>query len=136
MVHTSIVVALMISGKYLRVVDEISWTDAHVVRSLKIMGGFYIISKTLTERAALEFAATHGFQKICVVLLCSNNLTVTILLRVISSGSLAKIHIIVTHLLLVVVLIFVIVYVIQKVIAKILQMMTNIREYCEQLPSK
>lgn len=52
---------VMFSAKDSRVVDETSWTNVDSVRFMDASAAFYFVSKTLTERAALEFAETHGF---------------------------------------------------------------------------
>ncbi|XP_074350457.1 vestitone reductase-like isoform X4 [Apium graveolens] len=66
-VYTSSAATVMFSGKDLGVLDETSWTDVDVVRSLRTVRESYYISKTLTERAALEFAETHGLDLITLL---------------------------------------------------------------------
>ncbi|KAK1394032.1 Vestitone reductase [Heracleum sosnowskyi] len=66
-VHTSSAATVMFSGKDSGVLDETSWTDVDVVRSLKTVRESYYVSKTLTERAALEFAETHGLDLVTVL---------------------------------------------------------------------
>ncbi|KAK1394036.1 Vestitone reductase [Heracleum sosnowskyi] len=66
-VYTSSESAVKFNGNALSVLDETSWTDVDFVRSSKKYGGPYYISKTLTERAALEFAETHGLDLVTVV---------------------------------------------------------------------
>ncbi|XP_063948372.1 vestitone reductase isoform X3 [Daucus carota subsp. sativus] len=66
-VYTSSATTVMFSGKDLGVLDETLWTDVDVVRSLKTVRESYYISKTLTERAALEFAETHGLDLVTVL---------------------------------------------------------------------
>ncbi|KAF8413040.1 hypothetical protein HHK36_001014 [Tetracentron sinense] len=59
-VYTSSAVAVMLNNKGSEVLDESSWTDIDYCRALKLRGNSYTISKTLTEKAALEFAEEHG----------------------------------------------------------------------------
>ena len=66
-VYTSSSSAVLFSGKDSSVVDETLWTDVDFVRSLKSSAGPYYISKTLTERAALEFAEKHGLDLVTVI---------------------------------------------------------------------
>ncbi|KAL8091845.1 vestitone reductase-like isoform X2 [Apium graveolens] len=66
-VYTASLAALSFSGKNLDVVDETTWTDVDFLRSLKIYGEPYYIAKTLTERAALQFAETHDLELITVI---------------------------------------------------------------------
>ncbi|KAK4414689.1 Vestitone reductase [Sesamum alatum] len=49
------------------VLDEGSWTDVDYVRNEKHFGASYFISKTLTERAALEFAEKHSLDLVTVI---------------------------------------------------------------------
>ncbi|KAL0379663.1 UNVERIFIED_CONTAM: Vestitone reductase [Sesamum angustifolium] len=49
------------------VVDESSWTDVDYVRNANFVGASYSISKTLTERAALEFAEKHSLDLVSVI---------------------------------------------------------------------
>ncbi|GMP42979.1 hypothetical protein CsSME_00012529 [Camellia sinensis var. sinensis] len=55
-VYTSSASTVLFNDKGLDVLDESDWSDLDYIRSLKIYGGSYMISKTLTEKAALEFA--------------------------------------------------------------------------------
>lgn len=66
-VYTSSESAVKFNENASSVLDETSWTDVDFVRSLKKYGGPYYISKTLTERAALEFAETHGLDLVTVL---------------------------------------------------------------------
>ncbi|OMO87088.1 NAD-dependent epimerase/dehydratase [Corchorus olitorius] len=47
--------------------DESFWTDIDFLRETKPYGTSYAISKTSTERAALEFAAQHGLDLVTIV---------------------------------------------------------------------
>lgn len=66
-VYTSSVSTVMFSGKDLRLVDETAWSDVDFVTSLKTFGGSYYITKTLTEKAALEFAERHGLDLVSLI---------------------------------------------------------------------
>ncbi|KAL0347875.1 UNVERIFIED_CONTAM: Vestitone reductase [Sesamum calycinum] len=47
-------------------VDEDSWTDVDFVRRLESFRGAYVVTKTLTERIAMEFAEKHGLDLVVV----------------------------------------------------------------------
>ncbi|RVW41009.1 Vestitone reductase [Vitis vinifera] len=47
--------------------DESSWSDVEFIRSLGSFAGPYMISKTETERAALEFAEKHGLDLVTLL---------------------------------------------------------------------
>lgn len=47
--------------------DENSWSDVDYVRRSKFFGGSYMVTKTLTEKTAFEFAEKHGLDLISVV---------------------------------------------------------------------
>ncbi|XP_016445235.1 vestitone reductase-like [Nicotiana tabacum] len=49
------------------IIHENSWTNVDLVRTLKLFGGSYAISKTLTEKAALEFAEKNGIDFVTVI---------------------------------------------------------------------
>ncbi|KAI3449125.1 hypothetical protein Pfo_005790 [Paulownia fortunei] len=49
------------------VIDESSWTDVDFLRSLGTFGGAYMVTKTLTERTALDFAEKHGLDLVTVL---------------------------------------------------------------------
>ncbi|KAL8091838.1 vestitone reductase-like isoform X2 [Apium graveolens] len=66
-VYTSSGSTVMYSGKDLSVLDETTWTDVDYLKSRKTLGESYYISKTSTERAALEFAETHGLELVTVI---------------------------------------------------------------------
>ncbi|KAK3021184.1 hypothetical protein RJ639_045562 [Escallonia herrerae] len=66
-VYTSSASTVAFNGWVLDNVDESSWTDVEFVRSLKPFAASYIISKTLTEQAALEFAEKHGLDLVTVI---------------------------------------------------------------------
>ncbi|KAH0670538.1 hypothetical protein KY285_005010 [Solanum tuberosum] len=49
------------------IIDECSWTDIDVMSTLKPFASSYGISKTLTEKAALEFAEKNGIDLVIVI---------------------------------------------------------------------
>ncbi|PON58458.1 NAD(P)-binding domain containing protein [Parasponia andersonii] len=67
-VYTSSSTTVSFSGKDLEAVDENVWTDVDYVKALKLVAGPYAISKTLTERAALEFSEKHGLEVVTLIL--------------------------------------------------------------------
>ncbi|KAG2723367.1 hypothetical protein I3760_02G167500 [Carya illinoinensis] len=62
-IYTSSSAAVLYSGEDVDdEVDESVWSDVDFIKWLKIYGGSYAISKTLTERAVLEFGEKHGLE--------------------------------------------------------------------------
>ncbi|PSS21587.1 Vestitone reductase [Actinidia chinensis var. chinensis] len=59
-VYTSSGSAMGYNKDHLDVVDESIWSDVEFIRDLRPMGASYYISKTVTERAVLEFAQENG----------------------------------------------------------------------------
>ncbi|KAA8520512.1 hypothetical protein F0562_014768 [Nyssa sinensis] len=49
------------------ILDENTWSDIDFIRALELFGASYIISKTLCERAALEFAEKHGLDLVTLI---------------------------------------------------------------------
>lgn len=49
------------------VIDENSWTDVELIRSLRTFGGPYIVTKTLAEKAALDIAEKLGLDLVSVL---------------------------------------------------------------------
>lgn len=67
-VYTSSRTAVVFHDKGLDTVNESSWSDIHVMKTLKpISAASYVISKTLAEKAALEFAEKHGLDLMTVI---------------------------------------------------------------------
>ena len=66
-VYTSGTAAVVYNNNDEEIMDENSWSDIDVVKSLKPLGWSYVISKTITERAALEFAEQHGLDLLTLV---------------------------------------------------------------------
>ncbi|KAG5565650.1 hypothetical protein RHGRI_001535 [Rhododendron griersonianum] len=66
-IYTSSAFTVMYNDKSSGIIDERNWTDVDYVRILKPFGESYIISKTLAERAALEFAEAHGLNLVSLI---------------------------------------------------------------------
>ncbi|KAI8021406.1 hypothetical protein LOK49_LG03G02485 [Camellia lanceoleosa] len=66
-VYTSSAFTVLYNDKNLGIIDESHWTDIDYVRAQKPFGASYIISKTLAERAALEFAKDHGLNLVSLI---------------------------------------------------------------------
>ncbi|XVF79886.1 hypothetical protein PTKIN_Ptkin15bG0026500 [Pterospermum kingtungense] len=67
-VYTSSVSTVVFNDKDVEMMDESFWTDVDFVREKMIPRSHsYIISKTLTERAVLEFAEEHGLDLVTVI---------------------------------------------------------------------
>ena len=61
-VYTSSAAAVCCTGKEEDVLDESSWSDVDFLRRFKPYGWSYAVSKTLTEKAVLEFGEQHGLE--------------------------------------------------------------------------
>ncbi|THF97380.1 hypothetical protein TEA_016376 [Camellia sinensis var. sinensis] len=66
-VYTSSASTIMFNDKGLDVLDENHLSDIDYIRSVKIYGVSYMISMTLTEKVALEFAEKHGLDLVTVI---------------------------------------------------------------------
>ncbi|XP_052210985.1 vestitone reductase [Diospyros lotus] len=66
-VYTSSAFTVLYSDKISGIIDESNWTDVDFVRAQNPFGAAYIISKTLAEKAALDFAAAHGLDLVSLV---------------------------------------------------------------------
>ncbi|KAL6004828.1 hypothetical protein ACLOJK_005384 [Asimina triloba] len=66
-VHTSSASAVAFHGKNLREIDEGVWTDVEFCKGRDIPIASYAVSKTLTERAALELAEANGVDLVSVL---------------------------------------------------------------------
>ncbi|KAM7462029.1 hypothetical protein LguiA_030150 [Lonicera macranthoides] len=51
----------------LALIDESCWSDVDFIRAKKPYGALYYISKTLTERAAIDFANEHGLDLVTII---------------------------------------------------------------------
>lgn len=66
-VYTSSGAAVVFNDSDVDIMDESYWTDVEHVKALKSFAGPYFISKTLTEKRALEFADEHGFDLVTII---------------------------------------------------------------------
>ncbi|KAK6804498.1 hypothetical protein RDI58_002282 [Solanum bulbocastanum] len=65
-VYTSSVTAVIFNDKGLDMVDESSWSDVDFIKFAKPFFPCYSTCKTLTEKAAIEFAAKNGLHLVSV----------------------------------------------------------------------
>ncbi|XP_056173668.1 vestitone reductase-like isoform X4 [Syzygium oleosum] len=66
-VYTSSASAVQLNNSGADILDEDSWSDAESLRKTTMFGASYAISKTLTEKAVLEFGEQHGLEVVTVV---------------------------------------------------------------------
>ncbi|KAI6706650.1 hypothetical protein NL676_009612 [Syzygium grande] len=66
-VYTSSVSAVQLNNSNADIQDEDSWSDVESLRGMRMSGASYAISKTLTEKAVLEFGERHGLEVVRVV---------------------------------------------------------------------
>ena len=66
-VYTSSTAAVEYNDKGGDIKDESSWSDVDFLKALNYWGLSYMISKTMTERAALDFAHEHGLDLVTVI---------------------------------------------------------------------
>ncbi|KAI6706653.1 hypothetical protein NL676_009615 [Syzygium grande] len=66
-VYTSSASALSLNNSNADIQDEDSWCDVESIRGIRVPGVSYAISKTLTEKAVLEFGERHGLEVVTVV---------------------------------------------------------------------
>ncbi|GKV20441.1 hypothetical protein SLEP1_g30565 [Rubroshorea leprosula] len=68
-VYTSSASAIFGNDKWneVAVMDESFWSDVDFIKKYRSSGGSYPISKTLTEKAALEFASENGLDLVTLV---------------------------------------------------------------------
>jgi nucleoside-diphosphate-sugar epimerase len=59
-VLTSSASAVAFNGSGVEMMDEAYWSDVDYIKASNLPIGLYFISKTLTEKRALEFAQEHG----------------------------------------------------------------------------
>ncbi|KAJ9188447.1 hypothetical protein P3X46_003806 [Hevea brasiliensis] len=66
-VYTSSASAVEYNDKFVEPVDESFWSDVDYIKSFKSPFAPYKISKTLTEKRALEFVEEHGLDLVTVI---------------------------------------------------------------------
>ena len=67
-VYTSSASAVVHGGtEEQQVMDESSWTDVDLLRTSKAFGWSYAVSKTLTEKAVLEFGEQNGLEVVTLI---------------------------------------------------------------------
>ena len=66
-VYTSSASAVYWQGKEEEVMDESYWSDENLLRDLKPFAWSYSISKTLAEKAVLEFGEQHGLDVVTLI---------------------------------------------------------------------
>ncbi|PRQ57626.1 putative vestitone reductase [Rosa chinensis] len=66
-VYTSSVFAVQFNNKNVEDMDESFWSDTDYIKALKPYRGSYMISKTLTERAVLEFSDKNGLDVVTII---------------------------------------------------------------------
>ncbi|PON58672.1 NAD(P)-binding domain containing protein [Trema orientale] len=67
-VYTSSAVTVLFNDKGLSVNDETTWSDLDFCRRSKSVASSYLVSKTIVERTAIEFAEIHGLDLVTLVL--------------------------------------------------------------------
>lgn len=68
-VYTSSAATLLFNGKIgLDMVDEDMWSDLEICRSSNLVSSSYLVSKVLSERAALEFGEQNGMEVVSLIL--------------------------------------------------------------------
>ncbi|XP_027909572.1 vestitone reductase-like isoform X2 [Vigna unguiculata] len=66
-VYTSSASAVVFNGREEQVMDESSWTDVDLLRASKPFAWSYAVSKTLTEKAVLEFGEQNGLDVVTLI---------------------------------------------------------------------
>ncbi|GFP82254.1 vestitone reductase [Phtheirospermum japonicum] len=67
-IYTSSAAAVMYTEKGPSdVLDEATWSEVDFIRSSNVIGASYSVSKTLTEKAALEFSEKHCLDVVTVI---------------------------------------------------------------------
>ncbi|XP_039168235.1 vestitone reductase-like [Eucalyptus grandis] len=66
-VYTSSLYAVQLNNSNAGILDEDSWSDVDSIRGIARFAASYAISKTLTEKAVLEFGERHGLEVVTVI---------------------------------------------------------------------
>ncbi|XP_062154304.1 vestitone reductase isoform X3 [Alnus glutinosa] len=67
-IYTSSAATILYNDKGLSVTDENTWSDLDICRNSKLVNPSYLVSKTITEKIALEFAEKNGLDLVTLVL--------------------------------------------------------------------
>ncbi|XP_038682826.1 protein BRI1-5 ENHANCED 1-like [Tripterygium wilfordii] len=69
-IYTSTAATILYNDKGLSVADESTWSDIDICRrnQNKYISTSYLVSKTVTEKTALDFAEEHGLDLVTIVL--------------------------------------------------------------------
>ncbi|KAH0980455.1 hypothetical protein GBA52_007632 [Prunus armeniaca] len=67
-VYTSSLATILFNSKGLSETDESTWSELDLCKSSNLVSSSYLVSKTVAERAALEFAEKHGLDLVTVIL--------------------------------------------------------------------
>ncbi|XP_061371033.1 protein BRI1-5 ENHANCED 1 [Gastrolobium bilobum] len=67
-VYTSSATTVLFNGNGLDMLDEDTWSDLEICRSSNIVSSSYLVSKILTEKAALEFGKENGLEVVSLIL--------------------------------------------------------------------
>lgn len=67
-IYTSSAATALYNDKGLSVTDENTWSDLDICRNSKLVNPSYLVSKTVTERIALDFADKNGLDLVTLVL--------------------------------------------------------------------
>ncbi|OWM64942.1 hypothetical protein CDL15_Pgr028660 [Punica granatum] len=65
--YTSSLYALCVNTTGAAMLDESYWSDVEYIRAVKLNRGSYMISKTLTEKAALEFGESNRLDVVTII---------------------------------------------------------------------
>ncbi|KAG2729643.1 hypothetical protein I3760_01G259900 [Carya illinoinensis] len=67
-IYTSSAATVLYNDKGLSVSDESTWSNLDICKNSKLVNPSYLVSKTITERTALEFAEKNGLDLVTLVL--------------------------------------------------------------------
>lgn len=67
-VYTSSLATILFNSKGLSETDENTWSEIDICKSSGLVGSSYLVSKTVVEKTALEFAEKHGLDIVTVIL--------------------------------------------------------------------
>ena len=66
-VYTSSSSTVLYNGNDEDEMDESFWSEVDFIKAIKPLGGSYVYSKTLTERAVVEFGEKHGLDVVTII---------------------------------------------------------------------